>query len=68
MPRPPVAVVLLACAILVLGLAACGDDDDDGGGEVSAVEAVDSNCSDVEYQGEGDPSGSRETPLNALRR
>lgn len=56
MPRPPVAVVLLACPILVLGLAACGDDDDDGGGEVSAVEAVDANCSDVEYQGEGDPS------------
>jgi branched-chain amino acid transport system substrate-binding protein len=56
MPRPPVAVVLLACPILVLGLAACGDDDDDGGGEVSAVEAADANCSDVEYQGEGDPS------------
>jgi branched-chain amino acid transport system substrate-binding protein len=54
-PRPPVALIaLLACAILALGLAACGDDD--GGDEVSAVEAVDANCSDVEYQGEGDPS------------
>ncbi|MGH2982217.1 MAG: hypothetical protein ACRDKV_09285, partial [Solirubrobacterales bacterium] len=56
MPRPLALVMaLFACAILALGLAACGDDDD-GGDEVSAVEAVDANCSDVEYQGEGDPS------------
>jgi branched-chain amino acid transport system substrate-binding protein len=48
-------MALLACAILALALAACGDDDD-GGDEVSAVEAVNANCSDVEYEGEGDPS------------
>jgi branched-chain amino acid transport system substrate-binding protein len=54
-PRPLAALVaLLACAILAFALAACGDDE--GGDEVSAVEAVDANCSDVEYQGEGDPS------------
>jgi branched-chain amino acid transport system substrate-binding protein len=48
-------MALLAFVILALGLAACGDDDE-GGDEASAVEAVDANCSDVEYQGEGDPS------------
>jgi branched-chain amino acid transport system substrate-binding protein len=51
---PPVALTVLACAVLPFGLAACGDDD--GGDEVSAVESIDANCSEVEYEGEGDPA------------
>jgi branched-chain amino acid transport system substrate-binding protein len=47
-------MAVLACAVLPLGLAACGDDD--SGEEVSAVESIDANCSDVEYEGEGDPA------------
>jgi branched-chain amino acid transport system substrate-binding protein len=47
-------MMLLACGILALGLAACGGDDD--GDEVSSVDALEANCSDVEYEGEGDPS------------
>ncbi len=55
MRRSPVALIaVLACAVLPLGLAACGDDG--GGDEVSAVESIDANCSDVEYEGEGAPS------------
>jgi branched-chain amino acid transport system substrate-binding protein len=47
-----VLLVLLASAVIAAGLVACGDDDD----EVSGVEAVDANCGDVEYGGDGDPA------------
>jgi branched-chain amino acid transport system substrate-binding protein len=48
-----VVLALLACATIAVAFAACGDDD---GGEVSGVEAVDANCEEVEYGGEGDPA------------
>jgi branched-chain amino acid transport system substrate-binding protein len=48
-----VVLALLACAAIAVAFAACGDDDGD---EVSGVEAVDANCEEVEYGGEGDPS------------
>jgi branched-chain amino acid transport system substrate-binding protein len=48
-------VALLASAVIAIGLAACGDDDD-GGDEVTAVQKVDADCSEVEYGGDGDPS------------
>ena len=55
MRRPQVALIpALAVGILALGLASCGGDDDDG--DATAVKAVDANCSDVEHEGEGDPS------------
>ncbi|HET8593023.1 MAG TPA: branched-chain amino acid ABC transporter substrate-binding protein [Solirubrobacterales bacterium] len=54
MPRPLVGLLaLLACAVIAVGLIACGDD---GADEAAAVEAVDANCGDVEYEGQGDPS------------
>jgi branched-chain amino acid transport system substrate-binding protein len=51
------ALALVACAALAVGLvlAACGDDDD-GGGEVTGVQAVDKDsCGDVQYSGSGEP-------------
>jgi branched-chain amino acid transport system substrate-binding protein len=48
-----VVLTLLACAAIAVAFAACGDDDGD---EVSGVEAVDANCGEVEYGGEGDPT------------
>ena len=54
MPRAlAVVLALLACAAIAVAFAACGDNDGD---EVSGVEAVDANCEEVEYGGEGDPS------------
>jgi branched-chain amino acid transport system substrate-binding protein len=47
-----VLLALLASAVIAAGLVACGDDDEG----VSGVEAVDANCGDVEYGGDGDPS------------